>query len=691
MKKSYFGRYFLYNLKGHIGFIAASFILALGGIPALTIMLRAYLGALEPYYSTDGYIPTHLNDVMYLISGYAALVVPICLAGSMILAVISPAIFFKFYNNRACVDTLGSLPLTYKERFFGDFLSGIITAAAPILLLMPVSYILLSDINRFNIEEVQVGFNSLSTPLLILPIIIISAYAFSTLIVSCCGSIGSSIFYSFLGIAVVPVILSSYTALVCSCGIGLSAEDIPLLGAVAPGGISYEFIQWLMNNPGMFMSEHGYPEKSAVSYIIIAVLTAAYVVGAYFIGKHRRTERVGRDFTYNSAYSVMSMALLIAMYGILLIGGATAYIPFFFCMLVVIAAFLAIEFSHTKSVKKLPRSLIKLAAISAVCFGFYAVTIVTKGFGYSDNIPDPSEISSVEVSSYYIYSPDDKPMVYDTEESIKGIVSVHKDIISDKSKIRTGNEIVISYKLKNGLSLNRGYTTFGEDYEMIKNATAEILSYPTSTKGLYGILESNDYSKISVSGAYYIEETVDEATTHHTNFVVKPSKIDEFKKILLDDIKENYIQYSRTVGAAEFYYTKDGKEYHKIFNILDTYENTIKFLKDAENVSDPLSPEENVNKLYYVQLYLDNNDPYGDNNDTYSGEREYILVYFNSDSDTAKELISLCVSDTSDELSENIKVAKIDNYTELRIRKSDEKRAAELILQIFKNQIENVF
>ena len=79
----------------------------------------------------------------------------ICLIGLLIMPVIGAVLTFVSCNRKKYTDMIGGLPLTHKERFWGDFLSGYTAYVAPIILAGVITMLIsipLQDVtDKFNI------------------------------------------------------------------------------------------------------------------------------------------------------------------------------------------------------------------------------------------------------------------------------------------------------------------------------------------------------------------------------------------------------------------------------------------------------------------------------------------------------------------------------------------------------------
>ncbi|MCH5204344.1 MAG: hypothetical protein J1F03_06325 [Oscillospiraceae bacterium] len=694
MEKSFFGKYFLHKFSSLRGFLAASSVLAIAGIPTLMTMIEIYVGQIVKYAEDGSIFVEESNEsaAMIMSAGvYCMLWMLVALAASAALALVVPIVSFNYYNNRALTDTIGSLPLTYSQRFWGDFLAGFTVSVAPFLVCIPYIFIVSENVIPSGVQQFEAylplpGFIEKYT--FLFAVILASAYTFSTLIVSCCGKAGSAVFYSLVGMMLIPGTAAFYTAFVSSGAVGVPAETafFESIGVIVPFGLVPDvYVFWFKLGNSLFNEFESLMNLRPVEYVIMLLLTAVYAAAAYYLGKYRKTERIGRDFVYESIYSVMSVIFITAIFGFVFWADSTSvtHIMLVIGVGVGLLVYLGLELSHTRSFKKLPKAMIKYAVICAVCFGFFGITKLTDSFGISDIVPSADEILRVEINGKYFFSYDKQGVVYDDRSAIESIVSEHKKLLSDKSRLATGQEISITYKLKNGLEIHRQYYdqfhfSEGGEEDTVKTMSDAILALPSSDSNAYGVLGSEDYSDLSFFGDYYIVTELDptEAGVYslpqHFLFRINPSKTEEFKQILLNDLKSHYfgsyyMYGGGHVGSVVASYTRNGIKYEEAYTIIEDYEETFAFILNPENCTASAAAAEDAEvRTYTAYISLD---------------EEFIRFDFSSDSEPAKELLSLLTDAGGGELSEDIRIFDERGFFS-SVRKSDEKRAVELILQL---------
>ncbi|MDE6732339.1 MAG: hypothetical protein K2J77_05630, partial [Oscillospiraceae bacterium] len=237
----------------------------------------------------------------------------------------------KLYNNRACVDTLGSLPISYRERFFGDLLSGVCSNFISFVPLFMISLIFMGNMRDPKYAAIEGYFvmDYLLVPrmftdfFLTMLFIYLGVYAVTIFVSSCCGKKGSAVLYSFIAMAVLPGIYLVYGNDMFSRVLGMDAfyelmKNVCMLPPLGP------VVSILMANT--YRGDNSADPKNCMInenpfyLVIFLIITAAFIAGAYFIGKRRRAENVGESFAFKSAYHVLTLTFMVLLIGASFVG-----------------------------------------------------------------------------------------------------------------------------------------------------------------------------------------------------------------------------------------------------------------------------------------------------------------------------------------------------------------------------------
>lgn len=691
MKKSFFGKYCLYKLKGFRGLAIAAVVLNFAALVFPAAFFYFSLAEANKWYYPSIYLE---ETWLYYIITFCAI------AAASVILVITPAISFKYYNSRAAMDTLGCLPLNYSERFRGDFLSGLTANLISFIPFAAIGAVIVAVMQNTVIKEIQAWMwteyneefffsdirdNFLKAYLgyiLLLLLGYIGTYVMSTFVTSCCGRAGSSIFYSVLALVVPAGIVSTFGTCVLNGAVGVIVEEIEnALTVIAPTGL------WL--GTGLRLM-YGYDGPAALTYIIdnpvyivIALLvTAAFLVWAYFLGKHRKAERVDRDFVYTGAYHVIALALSATIIGFYFTVSPTNAEAFtsgnvqqiMISIAVGLVIYIVMELVHTRNAKKLPISLLRYAALYAVCFGFLFIAHKTDGFEIAKRLPDKDSISSIEVEGDLFYSPTGESFIYRSESAIDTILSEHEKLIQNRDSLTTGNTVTICYVMNNGSKLRRQYSPGGDTgRELIKAFSDEVKKNEVSEGGL-GFLDDQHYDEL-VNIKCDMNHNYNNA---RETFYFRLEASTELFEALRYDLLNNFEQYQySTIGHITISYKLNGIAREAYYSLNEKSDRTIAVI-ESNRIDDPLIvDDEEFN--YYIRYSVG------------LGEETPVISLLSLDlqntdnSELAKavmEFIAERKDVPEDERSERWYISSGSRYKEFCVRKADEYAMLKAVLKI---------
>lgn len=690
MKKSFFGKYFMYKLRVFRGLAIAAAVLNCAALllPAVDFFNKFADAANH----NDYYIPDN-GDSMFITFAAAA--------AMMVIIAITPVLSFKYYNNRAAIDTLGCLPLSYRERFFGDFLSGL---AANLITFIPFSIIgaaIVAAIQNTYLKQLQElcrahGYSyvieSVNDELLkvyagfaiMLFLEYIGTYVISTFVTSCCGRAGSSILYSVITLIVPAGIVSTYGSCVLGGAVGVTAynEIKNALMAIPPTGMLMSTILECIFSSGFYYSDGflltmTYIVRKPVYIAIALLITAAFFVGAYYLGKYRKTERVDRDFVYNRAYQVIALALSAAIIGFYFNAhseNSAAYkngdlYHIVFSAAVGLAIYIVMELVHLRSAKKLPMSLLRYAGLYAVCFAFLFVSYRTGGFGIEKHLPDKDKISYVEIEGTEFYTPNLDPFVYGSEKAIDTIYSGHEKLIQNRDILTTGGTVSLNYVMSNGTELHRQYSSDNDaGKELIKSFCADIReNEPESGLGFIGDMRYDRVLAITFHN-------------HRTDVTlsVKPEVCDDLAAALKYDLLHYGSELQTgSIGYVAFVYEQGGVEKRETYMVNEAFKGTLAEI--TKNTTNDTTVFEEEEYSYYIS-YLP--DP----NEQTPVISSVSLELKNTDERASAKTVMKYIAATNDipeeERSERWQIQTVSRYNDFCVRRSDDDAMLKAVLDL---------
>lgn len=657
LKQSFFREYFFYKLRGTLGICIASAVMGLITCALSSFIVYTVAKQIEREYNSGGYGYSNFY-ITTLVAG---------LVGMVIIAVVAPIISFKYYRHRASMDTLGCLPITYGQRFWGDFLSGLAAIVVPFSVMAAIGGIFLTLTQPVidsvkPVHDLAVAMDGADKSFLlfgvkmylIVLIIIIATYSITTLVTSCCGKAGSSALYSVIALPIIPAVIGLYGTFILDNAKGILPEQQinTILSCFPPMGTLIYIIYGMNESIAFFTDGSMFKVFSNVATVIVPLLfIAAIIAAAYLIGKHRKTERVGNGFVVNTMYHALTLLLVIAVIGVYFSANRILGLDFTKILIgavIALAFYLILEFVQYRNFKKIGMSLIRYACVAVVSFGFLIIAMKTYGFGIGFHLPKQSNIVEITIESRVFgnYYGGEGTVKYRAEDAITAILAANRHLIDNPDEISTGaastadNGINFTYELKNGNTISRCYLIYNQD--LFDDTVNGIQKQPTFEIGLLGALNRDDFTGMKMTYSPFNENAIH----------IKDSKIPELVERLKYDIingerrDDDIGILTATLPEGEENESIMDDYYNTHFFIDKSYTRTVEFLNNPDNFTDNPYTSENDAKMYKVQYQI---------RATYEGEPLPMItsaeVEFRSDSDSeyAKELMSYLVSGTSGE------------------------------------------
>ncbi len=540
------------------------------------------------------------------------------------------------------------------------------------------------------------------------------AYAVSCFVTVCCGrkfnAKACSLIFQILPAGLVTVYCGC--ALMNSVGVDIYEEWTKAIAVIPPVGT------WLsavlrgsvnitaFNDIGSQLERAFFLIKHPWYIVVTAVILAALIIGAYFLGKLRKNERTGREFVFKGAYRVMSVMTVVFIIGIIQMARDEMPVIFslgsVFAIIIAFVVYAAIELIHTRSFKRIWWTALKFIAICLACQGFFLLVHNTGGFGAEKYLPPRALISEVRVSGDKFLDPIinhyDKYYIYRSDDAISAILSEHEKLLSETSDVGTGGDIVVTYVLKNGGEVVRGYGMTYVDGVAQSETLAEMCSTirqltPTDSSVL-GFIDDPQYGEIEIkyhkmthvkelgyvsSGAVYVAEGME----------------DEFMELLKHDIINNYTWYQSNVGEINIRHSLNGTGDWETYYIHEGYADTIAFLNDPANMTD--KPKEDPKDFVYHINFTwgrrntesDPEVPYGEGE---AISRISVSVSSEDESAEAKEIIGYLrpVSEAPEGvISKNFNIySNNDSVGTLGIAKEDERAVIRVMLKYVRTHME---
>lgn len=356
---------------------------------------------------------------------------------------------FKYLYSKKSSDVFHSLPITRSELFFSRSVAGFLLTLIPVLF----GYISITCI-AFFIPEISATAA--------LPFILIN-FAYTAMTMSVCAAFsavfavcaGTAFDYmlSFLGfnggLLLCGVIM---TSVFDNLLMGYSSDNITeILKNVSP-------IYFCINGLADYLNyESVFSFRDAMFFVRTGIYTISFTIISVLLYNHRKAEKGGEAYAYKFIYILC--ALIAGFCGAYIIGSTFTdnkyNIAFWiFAALGGIGSTVAYGAISDRGFKTFKKSIV--LGISSVAMIGCAVAIVSAGgFGFTDYIPQNSNVKSVIVG----YDGNDIEF-NDANLSIE----IHRTIIENKQAVAYDNEanamkayISFHYELKNGNYVNRDF------------------------------------------------------------------------------------------------------------------------------------------------------------------------------------------------------------------------------------------
>lgn len=479
---------------------------------SIVMFLLHLLGIPVVFISTMHNILSHTDSnpsesALYIAAGAT------CLAGAM--GVIVALMNFRYLFSKNQVDMSLSAPLSMKQRFLSDYLSGLASYILPFLAVQILSVILLLvgiigfDGHEFTIIERNEWIRTYTCTIfseVLLPaygrlffggiLLMIMLYTLTVIITVCCGTLFEAIVHTVLINAFIPGFIAAFfmTVFIDRFVIDFVKPFLHILSWTSPVGGLVTLVMGLGNEN---IYDYGVvPIASFAAGVII--FTAALFAGAYFLYKKRRAEQVSKPVVFRGVYAVM-ITLILFTAELLCFGPDMDEIKkfdkYFFGVLVSsFGIYMLFEIISNRGFKKLWKGAVRYAVTLAVFVGCLTVINTTRCFGMEFRVPSADNVEKVYLGyggvyyeypsfefSYYGGDGSDRGVyVLEDRENIENIVNAHKYIVSaykeavDKNKEAelygfeelfnyidipyVGNPFSVCYELKNGSRMTRYFS-----------------------------------------------------------------------------------------------------------------------------------------------------------------------------------------------------------------------------------------
>lgn len=481
------------------------------------------------------------NDVQYTLQSLSIMAIvigAICLVGMFVFTFVTTLRAFRYLYDRNAVDMDYSLPVNSNTRYFADLAAVFTTSILPHLIAVLVGVIFTNVIihkaTLFQAAPDPADIEMISS--IIIQALFVGVFAcimqmaFSLLMISLCGKKAEASLYPVLINIAIPVIHALFIGITESNTYGSSYNGITIyypVTATSPVGmvamtlvyIVQKFFIGTSNALDRTIGLDGtLPIFRAELLIPALLLTLAFLVGAYFLIKYRRNERVGKSYVYKGMSLVIPgivvMAISLPLWNMVFTPFASNsqydYYSYTqnsgaWLMGLLISTFIIyiiMELISGKAFRKFHISVAKWAGTTAVCAGVAAVLVFSNGFGKANLVPSPEQVVRADIQLWTNAEDNDSLgsiSIYQTydQEVISSITEIHGMIPKEGPASNESGRVQIAYLMRSGEIIERTYRVSDELYvELMKKAVTPASWYEQYYGDQEYYLSQNDGRKI---------------------------------------------------------------------------------------------------------------------------------------------------------------------------------------------------
>lgn len=546
-KKSFFGTHFRNKIIESKKILIVNLVLHLAGLPlAAGILLRiAYLDAHNTY---------DYNSESLIIVSVIALI--IALLSGIVIALGN----FKYLYTKSLVDMTYSLPVTTKQRFFADYLSGLAIYMVPAIIGALLSLIILGIGSAFiNLGMFWDMFPELLFAGFIVLVGMLMLYTLTVLATVCCGSTFEAPFSVIAVNIIIPATVCSGFYMIQDASLyALTSSSLfsnIILTATNPFGVVVAFVNYF---DSAIYNDFNFAVRTFVRWLIpTLIVIAAYFGLSYLLYSRRKAEQVSKPYVYKIFYYIIMLLAVFCLMSIFIINTEAIAAGIIICGIL----FFIVEVITKRGFTRFWESILRFGISLAAVFAFFFVCQNTEGFGCAEYVPREAAVSSVCIESYDLNT---FGIIYKDEDIISETIRLHESIIARKDAEEGDSENIISEaKLSSIENDSKVYAPQDHnDYLTIiyylKNGSTVIREYEVSSDligGLYtAIALSDSYaenlsSEMACAGFNY-------ATTNQYYSSLKDVKPDTVASITLTN-KLNLNEQTRRISYEQMMALKD--------------------------------------------------------------------------------------------------------------------------------------
>lgn len=472
---SFFKKYLVYKLRSQTITFVISLMLNIFSMPMLVLNFSRWV---DIQYNSI-ILGLHGTDRSYTSLFSFGSIPSICAVALFGMAFLGAVSVFDFCTRRERVDVLGDLPITSRERFTADFLSGYIANVGAFIPCAIFSMIVAAAAsskyeNIFQNTGDNFFFKYFAQLCIVLFLSYTFAYIWSALVTVCCGKRSSAIIFTIASAVLVLIASESISFFLTVSRMNLS--DLDLISALPPLGLFFmrargffHFIAKSDLSGNLRFEDFEFPLLNPLVILLYLVCAAALVYCAYRLFKKRKPERTGRAIAVNDLYKAICTLTVVSLTSLIFAMMYNLHAWWLSALVsIVVSAFVLFMFEVIRGLKKAGLAVtgIRGAATLLICFAALLIIDKTGVFGTRYINISPKDVESVQIevsgntyySNYNIDLPNED-FIFTEKDDITHIIGSINSRLKEQSKLMCrGGSYKATFTLKNGETFYRNYT-----------------------------------------------------------------------------------------------------------------------------------------------------------------------------------------------------------------------------------------
>jgi hypothetical protein len=319
---------------------------------------------------------------------------------------------YDYYNRRERVDLSWSLPIKNRDRFWGDFASGLVPLSLVYIVSALVGMLIINvgfPENTFRGLQ-EDAMTMIAAALFAGLLTIFSVYIISVFCAAICGRIYETTVYPALIIVIIPAIIGLFGTMIFNnvWQISIYEQLETILAGTSPGGFIVIFFSELLWFDGDNLIKQITFLNPAIIIPFILV-NAAFLTGAYYLAKRRGAEKTGNSFVFKGSLEIIISLVVFCITSLFFISAVNSYdglhAGIIFGLVITTAiAFLLLDVTAKRGFKKMGRAGIKYVAMLTCSIIAVNLLLAADGFGIGKYVPEQKDIASVNFNIHFLDS-----------------------------------------------------------------------------------------------------------------------------------------------------------------------------------------------------------------------------------------------------------------------------------------------